>query len=77
MNQKQIKSKLAIRALEEVRPPEEDAYEDDNGIDETDIIALQKADFEEVYESDNNIDETDIIQISQFNEDEVVKKLSY
>ena len=36
----------------------EDAYEDDNGIDETDIIALQKPDFE------------DIIQISQFNEDE-------
>lgn len=48
----------------------EDAYEDDNGIDETDIIALQKPDFEEVYEVDNNIDETDIIQISQFNEDE-------
>lgn len=48
----------------------EEAYEDDQGIDETDIIPLPKPESSEIYENDANFDETDIMQIPQANENE-------
>ena len=48
----------------------EEAYEDDQGIDETDIIPLPKPKSSEIYENDANFDETDIIQIPQTDENE-------
>lgn len=42
-----------------------EVYEDDQGIDETDIIPLPKPESNEIYESDANFDETDIMQIPQ------------
>lgn len=47
-----------------------EAYEDDQGIDETDIIPLPKPESSEIYENDVDVDETDIMQIPQVNEDE-------
>lgn len=47
-----------------------ETYEDDQGIDETDIIPLPKPKSSEIYENDANFDETDIMQIPQVNEDE-------
>ena len=38
-----------------------EAYEDDQGIDETDIIPFPKPDSSEIYENDVDVDETDII----------------
>lgn len=48
----------------------EEAYEDDQGIDETDIIPLPKPESNEIYENDADIDETDIMQIPQADENE-------
>ena len=47
-----------------------EVYEDDQGIDETDIIPLPKPESNEIYESDANFDETDIMQIPQTDENE-------
>ena len=47
-----------------------EVYEDDQGIDETDIIPLPKPESSEIYESDANFDETDIMQIPQTDENE-------
>lgn len=47
-----------------------EAYEDDQGIDETDIIPLPKPESNEIYENDADIDETDIMQIPQADENE-------
>ena len=47
-----------------------EAYEDDQGIDETDIIPLPKPELNEIYENDADIDETDIMQIPQADENE-------
>lgn len=47
-----------------------EAYEDDQGIDETDIIPLPKPESSDIYENDADFDETDIMQIPQVNEDE-------
>ena len=47
-----------------------EAYEDDQGIDETDIIPLPKPKSSEIYENDANFDETDIMQIPQTDENE-------
>lgn len=47
-----------------------EVYEDDQGIDETDIIPLPKPESNEIYESDTNFDETDIMQIPQTDENE-------
>lgn len=47
-----------------------EAYEDDQGIDETDIIPFPKPDSSEIYENDADIDETDIMQIPQADENE-------
>lgn len=45
-------------------------YEDDQGIDETDIIPLPKPESSEIYENDADFDETDIMQIPQVDENE-------
>ena len=45
-------------------------YEDDQGIDETDIIPFPKPDSSEIYENDVDVDETDIMQIPQADENE-------
>lgn len=47
-----------------------EAYEDDQGIDETDIIPFSKPDSSEIYENDVDVDETDIMQIPQADENE-------
>ena len=47
-----------------------EAYEDDQGIDETDIIPFPKPDSSEIYENDVDVDETDIMQIPQADENE-------
>ncbi len=47
-----------------------EVYEDDQGIDETDIIPLPKPESSEIYERDADIDETDIMQIPQADENE-------
>lgn len=47
-----------------------EAYEDDQGIDETDIIPFPKLDSSEIYENDVDVDETDIMQIPQADENE-------
>lgn len=47
-----------------------EVYEDDQGIDETDIIPLPKPESNEIYENDADIDETDIMQIPQADENE-------
>ena len=47
-----------------------EAYEDDQGIDETDIIPFPKPDSSEIYENDVDVDETDIMQIPQVDENE-------
>ena len=47
-----------------------ETYEDDQGIDETDIIPLPKPELNEIYENDADIDETDIMQIPQADENE-------
>lgn len=48
----------------------EEVYENDNGIDETDIIPLPRPNFNEIYEADENIDETDVINILKPDENE-------
>ena len=48
----------------------EEVYENDNGIDETDVIPLPKPNFNEIYEADENIDETDVINILKPDENE-------
>lgn len=48
----------------------EEVYENDNGIDETDIIPLPRPNFNEIYEVDENIDETDVINILKPDESE-------
>lgn len=48
----------------------EEVYENDNGIDETDVIPLPKPNFNEIYEADENIDETDVINILKHDENE-------
>lgn len=45
-------------------------YEDDQGIDETDIIPFPKHESSEIYENDVDVDETDIMQIPQADENE-------
>ena len=45
-------------------------YEDDQGIDETDIIPFPKHESSEIYENDADFDETDIMQIPQADENE-------
>ena len=47
-----------------------EAYEDDQGIDETDIIPFPKPESSEIYENDVDVDETDIMQIPQADENE-------
>lgn len=47
-----------------------EAYEDDQGIDETDIIPFPKPDSSEIYENDVDVDETDVMQIPQADENE-------
>lgn len=48
----------------------EEVYENDNGIDETDVIPLPRPNFNEIYEADENIDETDVINILKLDENE-------
>ena len=48
----------------------EEVYENDNGIDETDVIPLPRPNFNEIYEADENIDETDVINILKPDENE-------
>ena len=48
----------------------EEFYENDNGIDETDVIPLPRTNFNEIYEADENIDETDVINILKLDENE-------
>lgn len=62
--------KLYVDVSQEVAEEGYEAYEDDQGIDETDIIPLPKPKSSEIYENDANFDETDIMQIPQTDENE-------
>lgn len=62
--------KLYVDVSQGVAEEGYEAYEDDQGIDETDIIPLPKPKSSEIYENDANFDETDIMQIPQTDENE-------
>ena len=62
--------KLYVDVSQGVAEEGYEAYEDDQGIDETDIIPLPKPKSSEIYENDADFDETDIMQIPQVDENE-------
>ena len=62
--------KLYVDVSQGVAEEGYEAYEDDQGIDETDIIPLPKPKSSEIYENDANFDKTDIMQIPQTDENE-------